>query len=140
MKKLILLSFLLCAISLIGYSQSPGVVKSFALKTLTNTTAATEDFTLTGSYKSLTIQVLCTNLTGTSAGIVTIDGSVDGVNYLALTDTDCLFKGFTNDTLTIANGAIGQWVMVGTPLKHYRIKYAPSGSHTTRATAKLIIK
>lgn len=139
MKKLIIL-LLLCAISFIGYSQSPGVTKSFALKTLTNTTAAIEDFTLSSFYKSLTIQVLCTNLTGTSEGKVTINASVDGTNYLALTDVDCLFKGFTNDTLTIANGAIGQWVMVGTPFKYYRIKYAPSGTHTTRVTAKIIVK
>jgi hypothetical protein len=140
MKRLIIISILLCAISLVGYSQSPGVTKSYPLKTLTNTTAATQDFTLTNSYNSLTFQVLCTNLTGTSAGKITIDGSVDGVTYFGLVDTDGYFKGYPNDTLTITNGAIGQWTMNGTALKFYRFKYAPSGSHTTRITAKIIIK
>ena len=139
MKRLIIL-LLLCAISYIGYSQSPGVTKPFALKTLTNTTAATEDFTLTDWYKSLTIQVLCTQLTGTSEGKVSIDASVDGTSYFGLIDVSSFFKGYSNDTLTITNGSIGQWVMIGTPFKYYRIKYAPSGSHTTRVTAKIIVK
>lgn len=116
-----------------------GVVKSIALRTLTNTTAASDVISTTSNYE-LTIQVLCTNLTGTTAGVVTIMGSVDGTSYKGLTDYDGIFKGFSNDTLTMTNGAIGQWVIPKSPFKYYKISYAPSGSHTTRVTAKYIFK
>lgn len=135
-----ILFIMILAIPLIGFSQSPGVVKALAEKTLTNTTAAYTDFTLVGSYQSLTIQVLCTKLTGTSEGKITIKGSVDGTSWMGLTDKDCLFKGYSNDTLTIANAAIGQWVISGSPWKYYRINYAPSGTHTTKVTPKIIVK
>jgi hypothetical protein len=137
MKKLAIIFLLI--IPLIGFSQQ-GVVKALTVKTLTNTTAATEDFTIAGSYQSLTIQVLCTQLTGTSAGSISLSASVDGTSYKGITDYEGILKGFTNDTLTIANGAIGQWVLNGAPFKYYRLVYAPSGTHTTRVTPKIILK
>lgn len=138
MKKFFGLFLFVLMLSFTTFAQV-GVVKSIALRTLTNTTAASDVITLTAN-NTLVIQVLCTQLTGTSAGVVTIMGSVDGTSYKGLTDYDGVFNGFSNDTLTITNGAIGQWVIPKSPFKYYKISYAPSGTHTTRVTAKYIYK
>ena len=139
MKKLLMFLFVMVP-SFASFAQT-GVVKTLPIDTLDNTAPRTSSIiTASGQYNSLAITALCTQLGGTSDGSLTLQGSVDGTSYVALTDYEGFSKGYANDTLTMTNGAIGQWAILKTPFIYYKIKYAPSGSHTTRVTAKYIYK
>ncbi len=51
------------------------------------------------------IQLVCTELGGTSDGVIRIQGSVDGTNWVNLTSVPGVYDFFPNDTLTITDGA-----------------------------------
>ena len=118
-----------------------GRVYSVAVDTLNGN--ETVNFTLgqiTGGYETLTIQALCTNIGGTSDGTLILQGSVDGTSYLTINDETGVLKGYPNDTLTITDGAVVQWVVQDTPWNFYRIQGAGTASDTTLITGKYVYK
>ena len=89
------------------------------------------------SQYDLTIQVLATQLGGTSDGTISLEGSVDGTSYAAIDNT--VFTA-TDDSLTITNGAV--WVVNIPITRHYkyRLKIAGTASDTTLLTTKYLYK
>ena len=118
-----------------------GRVYSVAVDTLNGN--ETVNFTLgqiTGSYNVVAIQALCTQIGGTSDGTLILQGSVDGTSWLTLQDATGVLKGYPNDTLTITNGAVAQWVVDENPWNFYRVQGAGTASDTTLVTVKYVYK
>lgn len=86
------------------------------------------------------IQALCTQVGGTSDGTLTLQGSVDGTSWVALTDETGRFKGYPNDSLTITNGAVTEWLITDNPWYKLRIKGAGTANDSTLITTKYIRK
>ncbi len=95
--------------------------------------------TFSGEY-SLTIQVLCTELGGTSDGSLRLEMSLDGTSWEAFTSTANVMYAFPNDTLTIVDGAVVTWTIVNTPWSKYRFVGAGTASDTTLISGKYIFK
>lgn len=137
MKKLfIILSLLLCV-----YVVNAQRVYTITSDTLTE--VETEYFTvpdITGTYESLGIQVLCTELGGTADGTVVLQGSLDGTTYVTLSDDENYIKGFTNDSLTISDGAANTWMIYNPGLVSYRIAATGTANDTTLVTTKYFLK
>jgi len=123
-------------------AQKPGTSISMTLDTLTNTSAknGTTVIKLPSVQNSLTVQVLFTQLSGTSAGSAVLEGSVDGTTYHTINATSSTAVIFVNDTATVASG--GKWAMtvLHPDLLYYRMRYIPSGTHSTKVTGKWMYK
>lgn len=122
-------------------SAQTGRIYSIAVDTVkSNETIYLTSWPVTGGYSTLTLQALCTQIGGTTDGTITLQGSVDGTSYVALTDATGLVKGYPNDSLTMTNGAVTSWVIEKTPYNYYRLKIAGTASDTTKVTAKYVYK
>ena len=95
---------------------------------------------ITGGYTALSIQVLCTELGGTSDGTVVLQGSIDGSSYVTLSDDENYIKGFTNDSLTITDGAVNAWVIYNPNMVSYRVAATGTANDTTLITTKYFLK
>lgn len=147
MKKLI---FCLALIGIFGFSYSqklqPGAVQvaysTFAA--VTDTATNTGDVWMGLGYTSsgyiafekdgyLSIQPILANLTGTTAGNVFLQGSVDGTNFVTLNSGNSDLVA-ANDTLTAVDGASTLWtIRIKYPI--YRVFYDGSGTHTSTIAA-----
>ena len=139
MRKLIIILSMMVIVT-ITYAQQ-GVPKAITVDTVTN--ANTEYLyteTFSRAWNTLSIQLLCTQLSGTSAGTAVLQASVDGTSWQTITDATGMVKGFVNDTLTVANGAVGLWMVTNTGFYKYRIKITGSGTHSTLITSHYIFK
>lgn len=122
MKKLILLLF---AFSLITASSQNVTTMPKSALTMTNSTAVTATIQTSVAYENISIQAVATKSTGTISGTVSVSGSVDGVNYIAiptatyaLTDvaTNTVIFPFTNNNYLYWKVTFtGSGTMVATP-------------------------
>lgn len=118
-----------------------GDVRITNADTITNTGVVTSDvIQITSNYNALTIQAVYTQLTGTSAGSAVLKASVDGTSYITINNADGMVKGWPNDTVTITNGAIYDFVIKDVPFKYYKLVSTGSGTSTTRVVVKYILK
>jgi len=142
---------MLIAMLLIGFSAfaQVGAVKSVAVDTLKG--SETVQFTIgtfTGSYQTLCIQALCTQLGGTSDGTLTLYGSVDGTSYSfingvggkVIASPKASNTGTDLNQITITNGLVASWIVEDVPFKYYRITGVGTASDTTKVTIKYIYK
>lgn len=139
MKKILIL-FAFVLMTSISFGQR-GIVKSVAVDTLNG--SETVNFTLssiTGSYESVAIQALCTEIGGTSDGTLILQGSVDGTSYITMTDVVGVLTSYPNDTLTITNGAVVQYVVHDNPFNYYRVQGGGTASDSTLVTVKYTYK
>ena len=82
------------------------------------------------SQTDLMLQILCTDAYGgVSDGTVTIEGSLDGTSYVALTDE--MYTDMNNDTATIAPAAVLQFHIPRTHHYKYRAKVVGTSGDTT---------
>jgi hypothetical protein len=93
--------------------------------TIVNT--ATEYLTLNiaNSYKNVVIQPVVTKISGTAGGTVTLQGSIDGINYVTVSSSYSNYQ-----TLSVANQTTNTklFVVTGSPYFYYRLKYAGTGT------------
>lgn len=153
MKNLIIFSFVLFMALPAVFAQQTGVVKSgkstyvLATDTATNTgdvwigiNYATGGYTELKNGDYLSIQPVATQLTGTTAGNIILQASIDGTNWVTLNSGNSDLKA-ANDTLVATNGANTLWnTTVVYP--YYRVFYDGSGTHTStlKATYYLVKK
>jgi hypothetical protein len=132
MKKL---SLLIIAIAFIGLSASAqsGYFKrasdSKTTDTLTNAATSNLQLPITGYQNVVSVQALVTKLTGTTAGVVRLYGSLDGTNYVRANPTD---------SLTLANAAGIQtkiFIIKDNPYAFYRVGTIGTGTQTTKVQA-----
>jgi hypothetical protein len=139
MKKLVLL--FVTVIFTLALSAQNGKVQSITPDTLT--AVETEYFVIGPvgtSWDNLTIQALHTQLGGTSDGTGVLQASVDGVSYLTIQDQAGILKGYPNDSVTITNGAVYQWVVSDVPFNYFRYASTGTANDTTLVTVKYIFK
>ncbi len=136
MKKLF---FFLALISIVAIASAQTVLKKawtssngYVSDTLTNTeTAYYTSGILLDNDNILEIGLLCTNISGTTAGTAIIQGSIDGTNWM----TDPVA-----DTLTLVDAAYHIWVIDPTPYAKYRVSVIQTGTSTTSYPCFFMIK
>ena len=115
-----------------------------AMYTASNTAVTTASVTNTGTglldlqvqrnYRTVTIQPVVTKQSGTAAGTVTLQGSLDGVNYSTVNTTYIRsinpYSSGQGATLSVTdvttNSAL--FVINGNPYNYYRLSYTGSGT------------
>jgi hypothetical protein len=135
MKNILVLA--LFSFCMIGTFAQSGKVQSIAIDTVQGAETiyfVTEKLQAVGG--TVTLQALCTQTGGTSDGSITLQGSLDGVSYVALTDLAGFIKGYPNDTLTITNGAVASWMVKDCPYNYLRLKVVGTSGDSTKITAK----
>lgn len=102
---------------------------SNASDTCVNTGTAYLDYTITGVYQQVSVQVVLTEISGTSAGTVILQASLDGTNYNAV----------GADTLSTADVASQSHVFIvpNTPYKYWRVLQTGSGTMSSIISAKI---
>jgi hypothetical protein len=88
----------------------------------------------TSSKGTLLIQALFENVSGTTAGTATFEGSVDGVSYKTISTVAGKFDFYASDTETISNGSVMQVAITASPFLFYRFKVVGSGTQETTCT------
>lgn len=106
----------------------------FNLADVTLTDAATIYSDLidsTSAKGTLTLQASFANVSGTSAGTVTFEGSIDGVNFKAIAVVAGKFDFYASASETIIDGLIMQVAITSSPFGFYRFKAVGSGTQST---------
>jgi predicted secreted protein len=109
-----------------------GVVNSLSQGTLTD--AGTLNLELDAAFSSdntLSVTILATQDTGTTAGTAKLQQSVDGVNYADVAGLS---------SLTLTNGASTVWSINQTPAYKYRVNSVGAGTQSTFIDVSYIFK
>lgn len=123
MKKIFALLILaIAAFTLPAEAQRATLMPLVAGDTIVNTGTVNKVFTVTAGYSAVGMQVVVTKISGTVAGTVTPQVSLDGVNWITL-------PGATALTLTDVTTNTQVWSIVGgVPWTHFRLRGAGSGT------------
>lgn len=117
--------------------------------TINNAETVTKYLKLTGSYQSMSIQVVITKISGTVGGTVTIVGSNDGTNFVDICRASVAattLRPAYKDTLTPANQTTNTKIWTFTnaatiesgqtpnfaPYLYYGIKYVGTGTMSAK--------
>lgn len=143
MKKVIF--FILALVFSVAAMAQPGTIETVTADTLNGSETvyfSSENFS--GNWSSLAIQAACDNIGGTSDGTLSLEGSVDGSDWVPLAEQANIIHGFAttgeNDSLTITDGANIVWLIDGVSLYKFRVKGEGTASDSTLVTVKYIYK
>lgn len=144
MKKLLLIAVLM--LTVVSFGQVTGPKLSWkaignllsapthaTTDTITNATAKFQYAIVYGSNRHITLQSTLDKISGTVAGTVKPQGSVDGVLY-----TD--IAGQTAFTLTDVAQQTCTFVIAPSSYQFYRIAVTPSGTQSTKIATKALIR
>lgn len=107
------------------------------IDSVTNTGVNWVKTKVTRAFEKIAIQAVCTKKTGTQAGTVTLQGSLDGANWVTVNTgylvNDITTAPFTTGgtaTLTATNVAVSTKIFVvrGSPYQWYRLSWTGSGT------------
>lgn len=93
--------------------------------TTDNTGTSFVSFPVSQWYNSIAIQSVVTRLSGTAAGTVTLQGSIDGTNYRTV---DSRYSTITSYTVTNAATNSRFFIVTGSPYRYYRLSYTGAGT------------
>lgn len=104
-----------------------------ATDTITNAVSKSQFAIVNGSNVHFTIQTTLTKISGTVAGTVKPQGSVDGITYFDIPNQTTL-------TLTdvASQGAI--WVINNSPYQYYKVLVTPSGTQSTKIASLGLVR
>jgi len=140
MKKFLLILAVL-VVGMTASAQTFNKATAWAVDTLTNSETAYLTLPkITRSVESISGQVLAENITGTSAGTIILQGSLDGTTYFTLTDVTGLISIAVNDTTTIVDNATFGWNVYKPAFLYYRMALGQTGTSTTEYTGYYLIK
>lgn len=100
--------------------------------TVTNTTVKYQYGIVQGSNLHVTFQSLFTRVSGTAAGTIALQGSIDGVNW-----SGTLGTAFT---LTDVASQVASFTVVPSTYQYYRIVVTPSGTQSSRIVTKVLVR
>jgi hypothetical protein len=103
-----------------------------ATDTVTNTTVLYQYAIAQGSNIHVTFQSLFTKVTGTPAGTIALQGSIDGVNW-----SGTLGTAFT---ITDVTTQVASFTVVPSTYQYYRIVVTPSGTQSSRINTKVLLR
>jgi len=123
MKKLFLLLFMFASFGVFAQAKAPAALTNSAAA-IVDAGIVTAPVTLTYDAATVTFQTLVTKVSGTVAGVVKIQGSLDGTTWF----------NATTDSLALQNLTTNQYktIITNNPWYYYRV-YA-KGSGTMNAT------
>lgn len=141
MKKLFLL--LICALIFAFPSiAQEGIFTAFATDTLDD--AETIQIELSPTFRSawntIAIQVVFTNISGTTAGTATLETSLDGISWETLTEKDGLVSAWPNISFTIVDGGVVIYLIQESPFMKYRVNLVGSGTQATDVSGGYVYK
>ncbi len=93
--------------------------------TTTNTGTSYLTVGVSGWYNTVTIQSVVTKISGTVAGTVTLQGSVDGTNYVTVNSS---YADVTSYSPTNVATSSNLFVVTGSPYRYYRLSYTGAGT------------
>lgn len=106
--------------------------------TVTNTgTAVISTRRLPGHRNTTTITIVCTEISGTTGGTITIQGSIDGTNYKAIPTVDTQTSITTATALDVAS-QVFTWRLNGSPYLYYRVSWAGTGTMSATVAGRLM--
>lgn len=139
MKKILLSLIFMVGLALSASAQLT-MLSSFNLPSDTATDTGTAFLSLRspGAKQTVTIQVNVLEISGTTAGTLTLMGSLDGVNYKAALsgETSTAIPTFT--ALDVATVQPFIWRVTNSPYLYYRVSYTGNGTMAASITAKLL--
>lgn len=94
---------------------------------VTNTATVACSLTVANPYNTITIQAVVAKTSGTIAGTVTLQGSVDGVNYETV-PVSLVAGGASTYTATDLATQAKSFVITGSPFLYYKLSYTGSGT------------
>lgn len=117
------------------------LAKTILSDTVTNTgTGTLTSYSQTRTQALTTaFSVVCTKISGTVAGTITLQGSLDGTNFKALTTEDTQ-TSITTATATDVASQVFVWRIKNCPFNYYRVSWTGSGTMAASFTARLIVK
>lgn len=104
--------------------------------TVTNTGTAYLQARIAGHKNTLGFHVVVTAISGTVAGTITLQGSNDGVNFVALTDTTSV-PSIPAKTVANASASYAFWLQ-GSPFLYYRVSWTGSGTMVASFTCRAL--
>lgn len=106
--------------------------------TVVNTATAYLTVQSKGPAETVTIQFTATEISGTTAGTVTLLGSVDGTNFKALTVQEAT-TAIPTYTATDVASQTNLWVIKNNPYQYYRVSWTGTGTMSARFSAQLLL-
>lgn len=99
---------------------NPTVTMAGSGDTLTDTGSDTVSYTVTGTYKSISIQPVVTKISGTIGGTAILYGSLDNVTFIQL----------NTDTLKMTNVTTNtkEWIIDSSPYHYYMVVFTGTGT------------
>lgn len=119
------------------YNMLSTAYPALILDTVTNTATKSVYYQVQNWYQDVSLQVVVTKLSGTAAGTVTLQGSVDGTNfatvstaYLVNIASAAPYTTGGGATLTVTNQTTNTKIFTlnGSPYQYYRLSYTGSGT------------
>lgn len=92
---------------------------------------------IVGSKATVTIVLTATKNTGTIAGTITLQGSLDGVSFVAMTDATAI-PNITTKTATDVATQVHAWQVTGNRFKFYRVSWVGTGTMNATFSAKVL--
>ena len=98
---------------------------SLTSDTTTNTATSYVGLGVQNWYNTITIQSVVTKISGTVAGTVTLQGSIDGTNYVTVNSS---YADVTSYSPTDVATSSKLFVVTGSPYRYYRLSYTGTGT------------
>lgn len=93
--------------------------------TTTNTATSYVTLPVSNWYNTVTIQSVVTEISGTTAGTVTLQGSIDGTNFVTVNSS---YADVTSYSPTDVATSSKLFVVTGSPYRYYRLSYTGAGT------------
>lgn len=128
MKKLIFLFALVIGLTAFTKAQSVITLPLATGDTVVNTATVSKVFTITGAYKGISVQAKWTEISGTTAGTIKLQGSMDGT----------LYTDIASQTGSATDVASGQLIFYVTApfLKYYKVTWTGTGTMSDVLTVR----
>jgi hypothetical protein len=94
---------------------------------------------VSGGSVTATVQVNITEISGTTAGTLTLFGSLNGTEWIALTDASAVPAIATKTATDVASQAF-IWRVTGNPMRYYRVSWVGTGTMSDSFTAQLVVR
>lgn len=128
------------------YNFLSGTVPANKTDTVTNTATNSVSLQVQSWYNTLTVQANLVKISGTQAGTLTLQGSIDGINYVTVptayiksaTFTPGVYGGSATATATNVASQSFAWVISQSPFEFYRVSWAGSGTMSSSLAAVLL--
>lgn len=106
-----------------------------ATDTVTNTGVGFLSVSIPGNAERVSFQVVVTEISGTIAGTITVQGSLDGTNYKAIPTLDTQTSITTATALDVAS-QVFVWRLSAHSFPYYRISHTGTGTMAATIAGK----